>query len=202
MTFSMATGNTGPAGISSTGNAAGGFKEKIPHGYKKGTLQQFTPEMMQLFSQLFGHVGPDSYLSKLAGGDEAMFQQMEQPAWRQFQEAQGQLGSRFSGFGMGAQKGSGFRNAAGQQASDFAMQLAAQRQQLQRQALEDLMGYSNTLLSQKPYENYLVQKPQEESSGAGGLIGGAIGGIGGFMMGGPAGALTGAKLGYSVGSGF
>lgn len=152
------------AGATSRGTAAGQpqqFKEKIPKGYKQATLQNFTPEMMDLFKSLFSHLGPDSYLSRLAGGDESFFEEMEQPAWRKFQEAQGELGSRFSQLApgaMSAQRGSGFQNASTQMGSDFAMNLASQRQQLKRQALMDLMGLSSTLLSQKPFERSLVQR--------------------------------------------
>lgn len=141
--------------------------DKIPKGYREGQLQQFTPEMMELFKQLFSHVGPDSFLSKLASGDQSMFEDIEAPAWRQFQEAQGQLGSRFSQLApgaMSAQRGSGFQNEAGQQASDFAMQLRSQRQGLQRQGLQDLMQLSQMLLGQKPYERALFEKPQHQMS--------------------------------------
>src|SRR5882672_46659 len=83
--------------------------DSIPKGYKKGTIQQFTPEQMDLFRSLFGHTGQDSFLSKLAGGDEEAFGQVEAPAMRQFQGLQGQLASRFSGMGMGARRSSGFQ---------------------------------------------------------------------------------------------
>ncbi len=201
----------GSSGSSLRGQSSGGFKDKVPSGYSKGQLQQFTPEQMQLFSQLFSHISPDSQLSQLASGDESAFSAMEAPAWRQFQEAQGQLGSRFSQLApgaMSAQRGSGFQNAAGQLGSDFAMQLASKRQELQRQALGDLMGISNSLLGQRPYDRFLAQKPQKfqdqsgGSSGWGGLIGAGIGGLGGFFAGGPAGALTGANIGYQAGSAF
>lgn len=177
----------------------------IPKGTKTGQLQQFTPEQMKLFSQLFSNVGPDSYLSRLAGGDQGLFNEIEAPALRQFQELQGQLGSRFSGMGIGAQKSSGFRNAMGQAGSDFAMQLQSQRQALQRQAIQDLMGYSNQLLGQRPYEQFLIQKQQKQKSGLGGFgaLGGALlGGAGGFALGGPMGGFEGASIGANVGSGF
>src|SRR5271156_1764295 len=87
---------------------------KIPSGYKQARLQNFTPEQFELFQQLFSHLGPGSYLSRLAEGDESLFSEMEGPAMRQFQELQGDLASRFSGAGMGARKGSGFQNAANQ----------------------------------------------------------------------------------------
>lgn len=144
------------------GNASGGkpkFEgDKIPHGYKKAQIQNFTPEMLQMFSQMMGMIGPDSDLYRMAMGDQSAFEEMEQPAWRQFQEAQGELGSRFSGAGMGARKGSGFQNAAGQMGNDFAMGLQANRQKMMQQAMQDLMGYGNSLLGQKPYDRGIVEK--------------------------------------------
>lgn len=185
------TGATGPAGR--TGN-------KIPSGYKVGQLQQFTPEQMQLFQQLFSHVGPDSYLSRLASGDQSFFNEIEAPAHRQFQGAQGQLASRFSGMGMGGRRSSGFQNEATAGASNFAEQLQSQRQGLQRQAIMDLMGMSNTLLGQRPYESFLYEKPQK--GGWGGALGAGLGGLGGFLVGGPGGAMAGAQLGYGLGNSF
>jgi hypothetical protein len=181
---------------------ATGMKEKIPSGYKAATLQQFTPEQLQLFSQLFSHAGPESYLSRLAGGDQELLGQIEEPALRQFSQLQGGLASRFSGMGgLGARQSSGFQNAAGMQASDFAKDLQAQRQGLQRQALMDLFGISHELLGKRPYERALVEKQQKQGGGLGGIIGAGLGGIGGFLAGGPMGAMTGASLGYGIGSG-
>jgi hypothetical protein len=181
-----------------TGSTSG---SKIPAGYKQGTMQNFTPEQMQLFKSMFSQLGPDSYLAKLAGGDQSMFEEMEKPAMKQFGEFQGQLASRFSGMGMGSRRGSGFQNAMTQGAADFAESLQAKRLEMRNQALQDLMGFSNQLLGQKPYENFLIEK-QQKQSGWGGLIGAGVGGAGGFFLGGPAGALKGAGLGYNVGSGF
>ena len=173
---------------------------KAPKGYN--SFQKYSPQQMSLFKQLFGNVGPDSYLSKLAGGDEETFNQIENPALKQFSGLQGQLASRFSGMGMGARNSSGFQNSANQASMDFASQLQSQRQSLQQQAIKDLMGYSNQLLNQEPYG--LVQKPpKQEGGGWGGILGGALGGLGGYFMGdGLDGALEGAKFGYKVGSKF
>jgi len=180
----------------------GSMKEKIPSGYKKGSLQQFTPEQMNLFQQMFGQVGPESYLGKLAGGDEETFNQMEAPALRQFSGLQGNLASRFSGMGgLGARKSSGFQNTMNSAASNFAQELQSNRQNLQRQALNDLMGFSNQLLGQRPYENFLIEK-QKKQGGFGGAIGAGLGAAGGFFAGGPAGAMQGAQLGYGIGSQF
>lgn len=144
---------------------------KLPKGYEAGQLQQFTPEQMQLFQQLFGQLGPNSFLGKLAGGDQSMFEQLEAPAMRQFQGLQGQLASRFSGMGTGARRSSGFQNTANQATSDFAQQLQSNRMGLQNQAIRDLMGLGNQLLGQRPYEQF-VKKPFWQE-----LLGGAAGGL-------------------------
>lgn len=138
-----------------------GQGNKIPKGYEQGRMQRFTPEQMKLFQSLFSQLGPDSFLSKLAGGDEGMFNQMEAPALRQFSGLQGNLASRFSGMGMGGRQSSGFQNASGQMASDFAQDLQSKRMGLQSQALKDLMGMSQQLLGQQPYEDFLVKKEQK-----------------------------------------
>jgi hypothetical protein len=147
----------GPAGSNMQGNSAG-MKEKIPSGMKKATLNNFTPEQMELFQSLFQNVSPDSFLGKLAGGDQSMFEEMEAPAMRQFNQLQGEMGSRFSGMGMGARRGSGFQNAGSQATSDFAQDLQSKRLGLRNQAIKDLMGMSGELLNQKPQENALVSK--------------------------------------------
>jgi hypothetical protein len=150
-------------GMSSTGmnpstTATGGMKEKTPSGYSKGSLQQFTPEQMGLFQQLFGNLGPDSFLSKLAGGDQATFDEIERPALQQFAGLQSGIANKYSGAGLGARRSSGFQNEQTSAAGQFAQQLQSQRSGLQSQALKDLMGFSNQLLGQKPYENVLTKK--------------------------------------------
>ncbi len=158
MTAMVAPGGGGMS--SRPGKSMSQQGDKIPKGYVKGQLQQFTPEQMQLFQSMFGQTGPDSFLGKLAGGDEQMFQQMEEPAMRQFGQLQGNIASRFSGMGMGGRKSSGFQNTMGQASSDFASQLQGQRQQLQRQALMDMMGISSNLLGQRPQEKFVGEKPK------------------------------------------
>lgn len=193
-------------GYSGLRGPTGQIGNKVPSGYKAGQLSQFTPEQMQLFQQLFSQISPDSYLSKLAGGDQSTFDQIEAPALRQFSGLQGNLASRFSAGGgagsLSSRNSSGFQNVASDQASNFAQELQSQRQGLQRQAIMDLMGISSNLLGQRPYEQFLVPKQKKQSSGWGGTIGAGIGGLGGFFAGGPAGALAGANLGYGIGSAF
>ncbi len=133
---------------------------KAPSGYRQ--FQNFTPQQMQLFKQLFGNLGPDSFLANLAEGEEGTFDELEAPALSQFSGMQGQIASRFSGMGLGARNSSGFINSQNQAAKDFAGQLQSQRQGLQRQALQDMMNYSSQLLSQNPYS--LAQKRQKQPS--------------------------------------
>lgn len=197
MSYGMAQTSTG---MNPSTSNTGLMKEKIPSGYKKGSINQFTPEQMQLFQQLFGHVGPESYLSRLAQGDQGTFDEMEAPALRQFSGLQGNIASRFSGMrGLGARRSSGFQNTMNSAASNFAQELQANRQNLQRQALQDLMGYSGQLLGQRPQDNFLIQK-QKSGPDWGGLGGAALGGVGGFLAGGPMGAMSGASMGYNAGS--
>ena len=170
-------GGTGSSGAA-TGSMLG---NKIPKGYSQGRLQNFTPEQFQLFQSLFGHLGPNSFTSRLAGGDQSAFGEIEKPALQQFAGLQGQTASRFSGMGSGARKSSGFQNEMTQGASQFADQLASQRQGLQRQALQDLMGMSNTLLGQRPYENFLQKKSPSFWQSLGGE---AARGIGDYIGGG------------------
>ncbi len=151
----------------------GAMQERIPKGYQKGSINQFTPEQMQLFQQMFGNVSPDSFTSRLAQGDEAAFNQSEAPALRQFGQLQGNIASRFSGMGMGGRHSSGFQNTINQAGSDFAQDLQARRMGLQRQAIQDLHGMSQDLLGQRPQEQFLVKK-EHQPSFLESVVGGAL----------------------------
>jgi len=140
-------------------------------GHQVESNQQYTPEQMQLFQRMFSHAGPDSYLSKLAGGDQGTFEEMEAPAMRQFSGLQGNLASRFSGMGTGARRSSGFQNTSNQASSDFAQQLQSRRGELQRQAIQDLRGLSGDLLGHRPYEQFGSEDDQPTWKK---LLGGAL----------------------------
>ena len=194
----MSSSLSGAMGVgSSTGSKLRGVDPRMKHISGHHRFQQFTPEQMDLFQQLFGQVGPESYLSRLAGGDQSLFEEMEAPALRQFQSGLGNIASRFSGMGMGSRRSSGFQNTSSAALSDFSQQLQSQRQGLQRQAIMDLMGLSNQLLGQQPYG--LQEKGQRQPSGFGGLIGAGLGGAAGSFFGNP---MMGANLGYQLGSQF
>lgn len=156
----------------------------MPSGYKQITTQSLSPEQQQLFSLLFGGAkgGLGSgleHLSKLAGGDQSYFDQLEAPALRQFGAVQGNLASRFSGMGTGARKSSGFQNtstAAGQQ---LAESLQSQRLGMQNDAISQLLGLSNTLLGTQTQETGFMPKGmsgwQSFLSSLGGGLGGGLG---------------------------
>lgn len=154
------TSLTGNGGIVSP---TGRTKNKLPPGHGLAEYKQFVPEQEGVFQQTGQLIGPGSYLSKLAqGGDEDLFNQIEAPAHRQFASQMGNLASRFSGMGTGARKSSYFQNAATAGGMQFAEQLQANRHQLTRQAMQDLMGYSEQFLNQRPYQQQLYQKPPKK----------------------------------------
>jgi len=177
----------------------------VPKGYKMGQIQQFDKPQMNLYKQLYGQVSPDSYLSRLSGGDQSQYEEMEAPALRQFAGIQGNLASRFSGMGMGGRHSSGFQNTINQAGSDFAQDLAAKRMDYRRQAIQDLMGFSSDLLGQRPYERYMVEK-EDKKPGFWGQLGGGVlragGTAAGAYFGGPAGAQAGYQAGNAIASGF
>ncbi len=203
--FNMGNARSSSSGMPSSKTVVGPTGKvgnQIPSGYKAGQLQQFSPEQMQLFKQLFSNLEPGSYLSRLAGGEEGIFDEIEAPALRQFGAMQGNLASRFSGMGgqgsLSSRNSSGFQNASNQAAMDFAQQLQGQRQSLQQKAILELMGLGNQLLGQRPYESFLVEKQQKKPSAWNSILGGlgaAIPGAIGGLIGGPPGAVAGAALG-------
>jgi len=196
----LAGGSSNPSRTGGMGSRRGNMGgDIIPEGYDVGQLQNFDKRQMGLYKSLFPHLGPDSYLSRLAGGDQNLFNEIESPALQQFQGTLGGIASKFSGQGMGSRRSSGFQNTTTAAASNFAQQLQSQRQGLQRQAINDLMGLSNTLLNQRPVERDLFQRPQEGPSRFDSFLGGALP-IAGMAAGGFFGGLPGAKIGLSAGS--
>lgn len=181
MSYGMNSGATGQL----AGSYTGIMKNKIPKGYSMGRVNQFTPGQHQLLEQMMGHVGPNSFLSQISGGDESAFNQMEAPSLRQFSGLQGGIASRFSGQGLGGRHSSGFQNTQTAAASNFAQDLAGKRMSLKRQALMDLMGMSESLMGQRPYEQFLAKKPRTFWQSLSGNIAEGLGKkIGGSLWGG------------------
>lgn len=176
------------------------FQNQTVGGRQVQNVQRFTPEQMQLYNQMFTHVGPGSDLSRMASGDPRYYQDFTNQAMRDFSSTMGGMASRFSGMGSGGRHSSGFQLAGSQEASSLAEKLAMQRNQMQMNAMQQLMSMSNTLLGQQPYEQFAV-KPQEQTpmwqkvlGGVAPVAGGAIG----TYFGGPAGG----TMGYNIGSAF
>lgn len=126
-------------------------------------------------------------LTGIASGDQSMFQQLEAPAHRQFQELQGNIASRFSGMGTGGRKSSGFQNTMSNAGTDFAERLQGQRLGLQQQAWEQLLGMGTHLFDQNLFETSLIPKKKSgwESfwEGLGGVGGNVLGTVGGHGLG-------------------
>jgi hypothetical protein len=134
---------------------------KIP-GHNVNQLQNFSPEMQQLFQQLIqslsgGSAGAGDFLSKLASGDEETYQGLEAPAFRNFQEAIGQIGTRYSHLGAGNSSYS--ENAMSGAGQSLAENLQSQRLGLRSKAIESLLNNSQQLLQQRPTENVVSKKP-------------------------------------------
>ena len=178
-----------------------GYKSKAPKGQRAYSQANYTPAQMKIHKQNYAALGPDTDLARMAAGDQSYYDEMEAPALRQMSAQQSNIANRYSGGGLGNRNSSGFQQEQGEYASNFAQQLQANRQSLQRQAHNDLWTMSQQFLGQQPFNRQLVNK-QKTGSNWKGLAGGAIGAVGGFMVGGPGGAMAGGQLGYGIGSSF
>lgn len=121
-------------------------------GYQQISQQRLSPDQMNLFKQLLGgsSSGLSSGLGQISqmagGGGEDFWKQLEAPALKQFGALQGNLASRFSGMGSGARRSSGFQNTMGGAASDLSERLQSQRLSFQNNAIQQLLGLSQSLL--------------------------------------------------------
>lgn len=137
-------------------------QEKTPSGYRQFAQNKFDPLQEQVYSGAFGLLGPQSFTSRLAQGDQSAFGEMEEPALRQFNDITGGIASKFSGMGMGGRSSSGFQNALTSAGQDFASQLQSKRLELRNQAIKDMMGMSKEFLNFEPQETGLVKKRQKQ----------------------------------------
>lgn len=181
-------------------------------GYNVAQIPNLDPQSMQYRQSLLegsqgGLRNGLDILSQQAGGDESYFKGTEDRAFRDFEKGLGRIGSRYAGVGSGAmssRRSSAFSNEVSGAAGDLASRLQEQRMGIQRSALEDLIGLSQMLLSNKPYDFQLTEPKQKKkwwqtAVGAGAPIAGAA--IGG-AFGGIPGAQVGSTVGSSFGSGF
>jgi len=163
------------------------------------SFQRFTPEQMQLFKDMFGQVGPDSYLARLAAGDPELMAELERQGLRDFGAQQGNLASRFSGMGDAGRHSSGHALAQTQASQEFAEKLQGQRAGLRQQAIKDLFGLSNELLGQDPYHTFLQDPKKKWWESAIGAIAPVAGTAIGSYFGNPA---MGAQAGQAFGNAF
>lgn len=137
-------------------------------GYK--TIPSKAPGAMNLYRDLLekiggGATGGADFLSRIAQGDEDIFNQLEAPAFRNFEKFLGQAGTRFSD--LGARDSSYFENAVSGAGREMSENLQSQRVGLRQQAIESLLGQSQQLLNYEPY-NY-------QKKGGGFDLGGFLG---------------------------
>lgn len=171
-------------------------------------LPSKTPEQTGLYNEVLNRSRPGitsgvDYLSRLAGGDESMFRQLEAPALRQHGELQGQLASRFSSYGSGARRSSGHALAQSGAATDLAERLQGQRMNLQSGAVSSLMGLYSQLMGTDLYDTMLTDRLKKKPSWlqkAAGIGLPIIGGVAGSFIPGigtAAGATAGSLLGQA-----
>ena len=126
-------------------------------GYDLVKTPRYSPDVQQRIDQLRGQVQPGAtkgidYLNKIAGGGDEAFRDIEQPAFRDFANAQNATASRFSGIGSGSRRSSGFYQDMGGQATDLASKLQSSRMSLQRSAIDQLLEMYSGLVGQDPYQ--------------------------------------------------
>lgn len=170
--------------------------------YKSHAMAQMGPQQMGLLQQLLAQNQPGAaqgtgFLSQLAGGDEGAFQQAEAPAYSAFQRMINQIGTRFSG--SGNRDSSAYDQAVTGAAGEMSQGLQSQRLGLQLGAIEQLLGQSDRLLGQRPYEQQLIA-PRQRNNYLGQILG-MTGGALGSAIAGPLGGSIGGGLGGMFGGG-
>lgn len=175
-------------------------------GLRQITLPKMSPQKSSFYNEILGQLRPGmsstvQNLSGIAGGDTSSLAPLEQQAMKDFAGLQGGISSRFSGLGSGARQSSGFQNVMGEQASDLASQLAAQRMSLQQSAQDRLMNLFSQLMGQDEFDTFLTEKkkklPLWKSILGTGLpiVGAGLGAV----FGGPMGIAMGGQLGSGLG---
>ncbi len=142
----------------------------LPKGYEQYSLPTMGAEQKSIYDLLSGVFkggagqGGLDIMGQLASGDPTAFAQREAPAMRQFEEQiLPGIAGRFAG--KGTLKSSMFERAAAGAGGSLAESLASQRQDIQQQAMQQLMSLGKTLLG-TPTEQYgLVEKPQTDWAG-------------------------------------
>lgn len=161
------------------------------------------PRQMELYQQVASALGPhlrgsvEGMGQMAAGGTPEQWAQLEAPAMRQYQQAIGGIGARYSGLGMGTQKSSAFQNELTGSAADLAERLQGNRMSLQQNAQRQLLELYKHLMSTDTFENLFMEK--ERRNPWGGLFSGATSGATAGSAFGPWGLAAGALLGGTAG---
>lgn len=152
--------------LSSVVGGLTGEKGKSGSTYNKGQLSLIDQAVQSLKG---GMGGPNQDITQQQGyqqgndffnslfNDQDFFNKFEAPAMRQFNEeiAPG-LANRFASMGSGGSTGStGFRNQLAREGSNLETNLAAQRGQMQQNAVPQMLGYA-----QQPVSNWMTQMQQ------------------------------------------
>lgn len=146
----------------------------VPKGYSPSIVPKYTPEQNNFISSLLqqmqgGSASALQHLSAMAAGSPETFAGQEAQAMNFFKNKlapnirqqyahQGMLGS------------SAFQGALSQAGSDLSQSLYNQRQDLQAQAIRDLLGLSTQLGTHQTYDFGLAQKPQKDRLNWGSLV--------------------------------
>lgn len=188
----------------------GPLTQFAPQGTKDfflGTPSRFeqlptqTPQQLSLSSQLQQGVGdalPSAFqnIMGILSGDPQALDAFQAPALRQFKEQiVPEIAERFTR--GGGQRSSAFQQALGTAGASLSENLAAQRAQLQSQALNQLMSF----LTQAQTPQFTTQQIAGTEGALPGILS-ALGMIGGTFLGGPAGTAAGGTIGRSLGGSF
>lgn len=159
---------------------------KIPKGFSMYSLPTMGGGQKDIYEMLKGQFqggAGDVYqkLFGLASGNEGMFEQLEAPALRQFQQqiAPG-IAQRYAGGGIGAS--SGMQNSLASAGANLAQDLQAQRTGIMERSMQNVLGLGNMLLGMPTQQFGLVQKQNTLNQLlnilgiAGGQFGGTYGG--------------------------
>jgi hypothetical protein len=135
---------------------------KVPSGYGMYSLPTMGGGQKDIYEMLksqFMQGGGDIYqrLFGMAKGDQDLFNQLEAPAIRQFQQqiAPG-IAQRYAGSGIGSS--SGMQNALAGAAGNLAENLQGQRMGLMQQSMHDVLHLGDMLLGSPTQQFGLVQK--------------------------------------------
>jgi len=135
---------------------------KIPKGFGLYSLPAMGTDQKQIYDLLKGQFqsgGPEVYqkLFGLAGGKSDLFEQLEVPALRQFQQVIApEIAARYSGSGISGS--SGMQNAIAGAGANLAENLQSQRMGIMERSMQNVLGLGDRLLGTQTNQIGLYQK--------------------------------------------